>query len=66
MKYNEHHSLDGVPIRRPADRSYRWCTQCGAECHPDPTAAEGLGIRVAFVCALHGINALVDPFEAKR
>lgn len=66
MEHNELGSLDGVPIRRPADHSYRWCAQCGAECHPDPTSIEGIGMRIAFVCADHGINVLVNPFEGQR
>lgn len=45
------------------DQSYRTCSECGRDCHPDPSAgADGLGVRIAFVCLEHGIHSVVDPF----
>lgn len=66
MEFDEAGNVDGVPIRTPRDQSYRSCAQCGADCQPEPTSVEGLGVRVAFICAEHGVNALIDPFEGER
>lgn len=58
---------DGLEIRLPANEDYRTCSQCGADCEPDPDAGgDGIGARIAFVCPLHGVNAIVDPFEDLR
>lgn len=47
----------------PDDESYRTCTECGTDCLPEPTVVEGVGIRIAFVCAEHGVHSFIDPFE---
>lgn len=67
MEYEEVGDLDGVPIRVPTDRSYRTCSVCGADCEPGPSlSVDGAGARVAFVCANHGLESVVDPFEGMR
>ncbi|WP_309066828.1 hypothetical protein [Microbacterium sp.] len=53
MEYEKKSSLDGVPIRVPTSDDYGTCSVCGGDCEPDP----------AFVCAEHGVQSLVDPFE---
>lgn len=42
-----------LPIRVPYDESHRTCSECGQDCLREPTVLEGLGVRVAFVCAAH-------------
>lgn len=51
----------------PRDQSYRTCSECGGDCYPDTSAgADGLGVRIAFVCPEHGVHSVVDPFEEER
>lgn len=50
----------------PEDASYRTCTECGGDCEPEPTAIDGLGVRIVFVCPEHGAQNIVDPFADKR
>lgn len=67
MDYDEVGDLDGVPIRTPKDQSYRTCSECGGDCYPDTSAgADGMGVRIAFVCPKHGVHSVVDPFEGER
>lgn len=67
MDYDEVGDVDGVPVRVPVDDNYRTCAECGADCYPDPSiTVEGQGARIAFVCAEHGVQSLVDPFEGQR
>lgn len=67
MEYSDFEGLDGVPIRVPTSDDYRTCSECGEDCYPDPSiTVEGQGARIAFVCAEHGVNAVVDPFEGQR
>lgn len=66
MEHIEIGSFGDVPIRTPKDQGYRWCSQCGAECEPEPTAVKGLGVRFVFTCSEHGLNSVVDPFEDMR
>jgi len=40
------------------------CSQCGAHCVLDPFIIEGKPPQVAFICAEHGVNAVLDPFES--
>lgn len=65
--YDEVGDLDGVPIHTPKDQSYRTCSKCGGDCYPDTSAgADGMGVRIAFVCPEHGVHSVVDPFEEER
>lgn len=67
MEYDELSGPDGVPLRVPVDNSYRTCSECGGDCYPDPSiSAEDQGARIAFVCAKHGVQSTVDPFEGQR
>ena len=51
----------------PQTDDYRVCSQCGRDCEPDPSVgADGLGARIAFVCPVHGVNAIIDPFSDLR
>lgn len=50
-------------FRMSDDESYRTCSECGADCEPEPTGADDLGVRIAFVCPVHGAQSMVDPFE---
>lgn len=47
------------------DESYRTCSECGRDCSPEPAAVDGVGIRVAFNCELHGLQTIVDPLELR-
>jgi hypothetical protein len=47
------------------DGEYRTCTQCGADCQPEPFETDD-DVRVAFVCAEHGVHSVIDPFEGER
>lgn len=67
MDYDKFDGPDGVEVRVPTDDSYRTCSECGGDCYPDPSAgADGIGVRIAFVCPEHGVHSVVDPFEDKR
>jgi hypothetical protein len=67
MEYDGIPGPDGLEIRVPKSDDYRTCSQCGGDCEPDTTlSAGGTGVRVAWVCAAHGVNAVVDPFEDLR
>lgn len=46
--------------------SYRTCSECGGDCEPVPSAVDGLGVRVAFVCPAHGVHGVLDPFDDRR
>ena len=48
------------------DQPYRTCPECGGDCQPEPSAVDGLGVRIAFICPQHGAHSLVDPFEEQR
>lgn len=48
------------------DSEYRICSVCGGDCEPDPSATDGLGVRVVFVCSEHGPQSVVDPFDDLR
>lgn len=45
---------------------YRTCSECGRDCDPEPTALDGLGVRIVFTCPTHGIHSVIDPFESRR
>lgn len=47
------------------DVSYRICGECGQDCSPEPTSVQGVGVRVAFICAVHGLQTVVNPFEPR-
>ena len=67
MEYDEVPGPDGLSIRMPTSDDYRTCSECGGDCYPDPSAgADGLGVRIAFVCPTHGVHSVIDPFEEDR
>ncbi|WP_431794912.1 hypothetical protein [Micrococcus luteus] len=67
MDYDEIGDLHGVRIRTPKDQNYRTCSECGGDCYPGPSAgADGMGVRIAFVCPEHGVHSVVDPFKEER
>lgn len=67
MEYHELDGPGGVPVRVPVDDSYRTCSECGGDCYPDPSiSVDGQGACIAFVCAEHGVQSVVDPFEGQR
>lgn len=67
MEYSKFAGPEGVPVRVPTSDDYRTCPVCGGDCSPDPTiSVDGQGARIAFVCAEHGVQSLVDPFEGQR
>lgn len=67
MEYDKVPGPDGLPIRVPTNDDYRTCSECGADCYPDPNAgADGLGVRIAFICPEHGLHSVIDPFEEAR
>lgn len=48
------------------DPGYRTCSTCGADCEPALAGDDGLGVRIVFSCAQHGVQTLVDPFHEER
>lgn len=53
------------PLSSEAE-TYRTCSECGSDCEPEPTAIDGLGGRIVFACAEHGVQGIVDPFHDRR
>lgn len=49
-----------------AGEQYRTCAECGRDCEPVPLDTAGHGIRVSFVCPVHGVHTIIDPFEDTR
>lgn len=67
MDYERTEGPDGLEIRVPTDDGYRTCSECGGDCTPDTSlSADGTGVRIAFVCAEHGVQSVVDPFSDLR
>ncbi|WP_324701301.1 hypothetical protein [Micrococcus sp. HOU01] len=66
MDYEGVEGPDGVEIRAPRDDEYRTCAECGGDCLREPGGADGLGMRIMFVCPEHGVQNIVDPFEEQR
>ncbi len=61
MEYHELDGPEGVPVRVPTSDDYRTCSQCGGDYYPDPSiTVERQRARIAFVCAEHGVQSLVD------
>lgn len=48
------------------DDGYRTCSKCGGDCLPEPTEADGYGIRIIWRCPQHGVNSVADPFDYLR
>jgi hypothetical protein len=44
------------------ESAYRTCSECGRDLPPEPFEADG-HLRVGFVCAEHGVQSVVSPFE---
>lgn len=66
MDYEHFEGPDGLDIRVPTDDAYRTCSECGGDCEPEPSAIDGIGVRIAFVCPTHGAQSMVDPFSDLR
>jgi len=49
-----------------AEESYRTCADCGRDCEPVPFTTASEGIRISFICPIHGVHTVVDPFEGDR
>lgn len=49
-----------------ADGNYRTCPECGRDCEPVPFEATGKGIRISFICPLHGVHTVTGPFETNQ
>ena len=47
------------------EEQYRTCPECGADCEPELFDTDA-GVRIAFVCADHGVHSVVDPFDGSR
>lgn len=47
------------------DESYRICAECGRDCEPVPMPTD-LGTRLSWICPLHGVHSVTDPFESDR
>ncbi|MDP3949511.1 hypothetical protein [Microbacterium sp.] len=47
------------------DQQYRTCPKCGRDCEPIPFATDQ-GMRLSFICPLHGVHTVIDPFEGAR
>ena len=67
VDYEEIGDVEGVPVRVRTSDDYRTCAVCGGDCEPDTSlSVDGSGVRIAFVCAEHGVQPIVDPFEHLR
>ncbi len=67
MEYEHVEGPDGLDIRVPTEESYRTCSTCSGDCEPDTSlSADGTGVRVAWACAEHGVQSVVDPFSDLR
>lgn len=66
MDYERIDGPDGLEIRVSRDKEYRTCSVCGGDCEPEPSAMDGLGVRIMFVCPAHGVLSIVDPFNDLR
>lgn len=67
MEHKEFADTDDLGFGPPKDESYRTCAECGGDCYPDPSpSADGIGVRIAYICPEHGMHSLIDPFEDKR
>lgn len=67
MEYEHLDGPDGVGICVPRDDGTSTCSACGGDCDSDPSlSADSTGARVAFVCAEHGVQSVVDPFSDLR
>lgn len=53
-------------ITEDPDESYRTCSICGGDCLPEPSGANGLGVRILWVCPDHGAQSITDPFTDLR
>lgn len=47
------------------NESYRTCAHCGRDCEPVPFETD-TGMRISFICPLHGVHTVIDPFEDVR
>jgi hypothetical protein len=47
------------------DESYRACPQCRRDCEPVPFQIDE-GLWISFICPLHGVHTVVDPFSDSR
>lgn len=50
----------------PDGDDYRTCPQRGRDCEPVPFDSGGDGVRVPFICPIHGVHTVVDPFADTR
>lgn len=66
MDHERDDGPDGLEIRVPRDVAYRTCSVCGGDCDPEPSAEDGIGVRIMFVCPAHGAQSLLDPFSDLR
>lgn len=67
MENEQSDDTDNLSFGPPMDESYRTCAECGGDCYPDPSpSADGIGVRIAYICPEHGVHSIVDPFKDKR
>lgn len=67
MDYEGFDGPDGLEVRVSKDDAYRICSVCGGDCEPNTSlSADDRGVRIAWVCPVHGAHSVVDPFEDLR
>lgn len=57
--------MSNEPGSKFGDNRHRACMQCEVDCPPESFKTDD-GVRVAFVCAEHGVHSVVHPFENGR
>lgn len=48
------------------DDQYRTCPECRRDCEPVPFTTDDGHVRVSFICPVHGVHTVIDPFEDVR
>lgn len=54
--------MEGDGAGGDIDEQYRTCPECRRDCEPVPFEADK-GMRISFICPLHGVHTVIDPFE---
>jgi hypothetical protein len=66
MDYDTFETPSSVRLNIPRNQDYRTCSECSSDCSPGANAIDGIGLCIASVCAEHGVQSIVDPFNDER
>lgn len=65
MAYEHIAGPDVFDIRVPRVQAHR-VRRLRNDCAPESVGADGMGLRIVFVCPDHGLQSTFDPFEGHR